>query len=110
VDRVGGYDLAATGVIRERTGRRDKPRDAAAADVDAARGFLEKWAVENGTTLVELAAPSRRGKPSKDEAARLRLLARAVSAARMAAFTQAAIGTAIDRDKRRVSELEKLAA
>jgi hypothetical protein len=33
-----------------------------------------------------------------------------VSAARMAAFTQAAIGTAIDRDKRRVSELEKLAA
>jgi hypothetical protein len=105
-----GAELSETSVSRKLTGRRDRPRDAAAADVDAARVFLEKWAIDNDTTLVDLAAPSRRGKPSKDEAVRLRLLARAVSAARAAGFTQAAIGEVIDRDKRRVSELEKLAA
>jgi hypothetical protein len=97
-----GVELSETSVSRKLTGRRDRPRDAGAADVGAARAFLEKWAIENGTTLVELAAPSR--------GSRRRFLARAVSAARAAGFTQAAIGTAIDRDKRRVSELEKLAA
>ena len=105
-----GVELSETSVSRKLTGRRDKPRDAAAADVDAARAFLEECAIKNGTTLVELAAPSKRGRPSKDEAARLRLLARVVREARAASFTQAAIGGAIERDKRRVADLERLAA
>jgi hypothetical protein len=105
-----GVPLSDTSVSRKLTGRRDRPRDANAADADAARGFLERWATDHGTTLAELAAPSRRGNPGAAEAERLRTLGEAVKAARVAGFTQEAIGVPIGRDKRRVSDLERRAA
>jgi hypothetical protein len=105
-----GVEMSETSVSRKLTGRRDRPRDRAAADATAAREFLKSWAKDKGRTLDGLAAPKSPGRPSQTETARLRMLSDAVRAARAHGFTQQAIGEAIGRDKRRVSELERRAA
>jgi hypothetical protein len=83
-----GVEMSETSVSRKLTGRRDRPRDRVAADPDSVRAFLEGWATSQGTTLEALAAPTKPGRPSEPERARIRKLGGAVSAARDQGFTQ----------------------
>lgn len=91
---------ARSGHDAAKTGRRDP---------DTVRAALAEWAASHGTSLDELAAAPKPGRPSKAESARLDLRAEAVREMRRRKHTQAAIAAALGCSQQRIAELEQRA-